>query len=545
MRVYLSRTASAVAVVLGLSFQGLSQAETAPTAEGVSKVPAVLASCVGCHLPDEKGALSRIRDQRKTAEGWEMTVNRMRMIHGLTLSGQEIDIAPASMRELVKYLADNQGLAPSESAPYRYLLEQDLNQVEEFDPELAIMCGRCHSSARFALQRRTQDEWDKLVHFHLGQYPSTEYSLYGRDRDWFDQAINETVPALAEAYPMDSEAWSEWQATEKPNLAGSWVLAGHMAGRGDLHAVMTVEGGEGDNYSLQLSGQFADGSELSGGGKAVVYTGYDWRAQLTLGDDTMRQVFAAEPDGNLMTGRMYLRDQELQGIRLTAARVGGPARIIAVSPSHIRQGGTQRLVISGVGLAGKVSLPQGLEITSEETRDDNRIVLQVSAAADAGLGRGTVSVGDLALDDGLAVYDAIDGLAVEPAYAVARVGGNDGSTPKVNAAFRAIAIDHGADGTPGTEDDISLGYVDDVSWRVEPWDETAERLEDVRFAGTMGQRSGIFEPAGAGPNPERVQSTNNAGNLKVVASLEEEGNSVTGEGQLIVTVQRWNSPPLK
>ena len=46
-----------------------------------------------------------------------MTINRMRLIHGLTLSGQEIDIAPASMRELVKYLADNQGLAPSESAP--------------------------------------------------------------------------------------------------------------------------------------------------------------------------------------------------------------------------------------------------------------------------------------------------------------------------------------------------------------------------------------------------------------------------------------------
>ncbi len=47
MRVYLSRAASAVAVVFGLSFQGLSQAETAPTAEGVSKVPTVRASCVG------------------------------------------------------------------------------------------------------------------------------------------------------------------------------------------------------------------------------------------------------------------------------------------------------------------------------------------------------------------------------------------------------------------------------------------------------------------------------------------------------------------
>jgi quinohemoprotein amine dehydrogenase len=125
-----------------------------------------------------------------------MTINRMRLIHGLKLSGQEIAIARSSMRDLVKHLADTQGLAPAESEPYRYLLEQDLNRVEDFDPELAIMCGRCHSSARFALQRRTEDEWAKLVHFHLGQYPSTEYSLYGRDRDWLGQALNETVPAL-------------------------------------------------------------------------------------------------------------------------------------------------------------------------------------------------------------------------------------------------------------------------------------------------------------------------------------------------------------
>ena len=70
-------------------------------------------------------------------------------------------------------------------------------------------------------------------------------------------------------------------------------------------------------------------------------------------------------------------------------------------------------------------------------------------------------------------------------------------------------------------------------------------MQDVRFAGTMNQRTGIFEPAAAGPNPERVQGTNNAGNLQVVASLEQDGANVTGEGQLIVTVQRWNSPPLK
>jgi quinohemoprotein amine dehydrogenase len=522
---------------------GMSQAQS--TDQAAVTVPAPLASCVGCHIPDENGALSRIRDQRKTAEGWEMTINRMRLIHGLTLSGQEINIAPTSMREMVKYLADNQGLAPSESEPYRYLLEQDLNRTEDIDADLAVMCGRCHSSARFALQRRTEDEWEKLVHFHLGQYPSTEYSLYGRDRDWLGQALNESVPALAKAYPLETDAWREWQATPKPALAGRWVMAGHMAGRGDLHAVMTVEGGESDNYSISLEGVFADGAELSGTGKAVVYTGYDWRAQLTLGDITMRQVFAADASGNEMTGRMYLRGQDLQGVRLTAARDDGPARIVAVSPSHIRQGSSQQLVISGVGLEGDIKLPAGIKIESEVSRTANRIEVQVSAAGDAALGMGDVSVGPVASTGSLAVYDAIDQLQVRPAFGVARVGDNGGSTPKVNAAFRAVGVDFGADGEAGTDDDITLGYVDGVNWQVQPWDEIAERMDDVKFAGNMGRQSGIFEPAGAGPNPERVQGTNNAGNLKVVASLEQDGDSVMGEGQLIVTVQRWNNPPLK
>ncbi len=154
----------------------------------------------------------------------------------------------------------------------------------------------------------------------------------------------------------------------------------------------------------------------------MVYTGYDWRAQLTFGDITMRQVFAADASGDVMTGRMYRRDQELQGIRLKAVREGGPAQIIAVAPSHIQQGSSQRLVISGTGLSGKVTLPAGLEVTAEEERDENRIVLQVAASADAALGLGDVSVGSTSLPGSLAVYDAVDQLAVEPAYAIARVG---------------------------------------------------------------------------------------------------------------------------
>ena len=113
----------------------------------------------------------------------------------------------------------------------------------------------------------------------------------------------------------------------------------------------------------------------------------------------------------------------------------------------------------------------------------------------------------------------LDALQVEPAFGIARVGDNGGSTPRVNAEFRAVGIDYGADGQPGTDDDLQLGYMDGVSWSVSPWDAIAERDQDVKFAGRMMEGSGIFLPADAGPNPERRMGTNNAGNLKVTASV--------------------------
>ena len=66
----------------------------------------------------------------------------------------------------------------------------------------------------------------------------------------------------------------------------------------------------------------------------------------------------------------------------------------------------------------------------------------------------------------------------------------------------------------------------------------------MEFTGSMNPNTGMFTTAAAGPNPERRMSTNNAGNLKVVAKVTDEGQQVSGDGQLIVTVQRWNNPPL-
>ncbi|MCZ6831571.1 MAG: quinohemoprotein amine dehydrogenase subunit alpha [Gammaproteobacteria bacterium] len=446
---------------------------------------------------------------------------------------------------MVKYLADTQGLAPAEAEPYRYLIEQDLNQVESFDPELAVMCGRCHSSARFALQRRTEAEWEHLVHFHLGQYPSIEYSLYGRDRDWLHLALTQSVPELAQRFPLESESWAQWQAADKPELEGRWVLSGHMAGKGYLYAIMTVVADKKDYYSLSLAGRYANGESVSGTGKAVVYTGYDWRAQLQLDGVAMRQVLAADSSGNRLTGRMFQKEQELIGMRITALRDVGVSQLNSVFPSHIRRGRSQTLLLTGTQLSGEIQLPAGLALEEIVSRDKNHVAIRVHAAKDATTGAAELRVGPAILSGALVVHERLDALSVEPAYGIARVGDNGGATPKVQAVFRAVGMDFGPDNVAGTKDDIRLGYIDDASWTVAPWDAAAERDEDVKFTGKMDPGTGVFSPADAGPNPLRKRSTNNAGNLKVIASYRDGEQDVTGQAHLIVTVQRWNSPPLK
>ena len=68
--------------------------------------------CLACHT-EVDGVFSRISDQRKTPEGWLMTIARMQIMHGLKITDEE-------RRTVVKYLADRQGLAPSETDGYRY-----------------------------------------------------------------------------------------------------------------------------------------------------------------------------------------------------------------------------------------------------------------------------------------------------------------------------------------------------------------------------------------------------------------------------------------
>lgn len=498
--------------------------------------------CAACHerLPD--GGMSRISAERKTPEGWDMTLVRMMLVHG-------VELAPDERRALVKHLADTQGLAPAETRDYRYALERRPNVVEDIpSDELATMCARCHSYARVALQRRTEDEWLKLSHFHLGQYPTTEYQALGRDRKWWEIASTELPEQLADLFPLETEAWAAWRQREDPDLSGTWRTAGHHPGRGGFEGTATVtKAGDGDDtYDVEVEVRYPGrgGGTLTATGSAVLYTGYEWRASFDIDGETYLEVYTVADDGNSASGRWFQQEVDSIGGDLHAVRVRPDhAEIMAVHPSHLRSGETAEVAVHGVNLEGEVDLGPGVEVVRTVSESPETIVVEARAEEGAETGVREVAVGGTAAaDDLFTVYRRVDSVRVEPEYAIARVGG-DGPLPAIPAQFEAIGYANGPDGTPGTDDDVRIGVLD-AEWSVENYNEVAEAMRDTEFAGEM-RDDGLFMPAAAGPNPERVFSTNNAGDLLVKATVGDDGRTVEGTAHLVVTVQRWNDPPIR
>ena len=501
-----------------------------PLPAGAEDGPALLeANCVGCHTVDDSGAISRVDGQRKTPEGWLMTIVRMRLFHGM-------EITPEVQSQLVHYLSETQGLAPSETEGYRYILEREPSVVEEVDAPLAEMCSRCHSAARFTLQRRTQEEWDLHIDFHVGQFQTLEYQALGRDREWLKIAREEIVPLLTERYPLESDAWAAWLEAQKPEATGSWVFTTALPDKGEAYGSLEVSG---DAQPLTVTGTLvtAAGEELPVSGKLNVYTGYEWRANLDIGGDKYRQILAMSEDGGRLSGRQFLHAEDSLGGAFSAVKAGNGAAIAGVVPSTLPAGSKRTVQVVGSGI-GDITLSGALEAAGGSANAYG-VALDVLPAADTD---GTVSFssGDASAENAMTVYSHIDSLKVEPAFGLARVGGGGGSAGKVPARFDAVGYWNGPDGQAGTADDIRIGVVP-AKWSVAPFNEEAETLDDVAHAGQMDAELGIFMPGVAGPNPDRPFSTNNAGNLKVLAT----SGTVTGEGQLIITVQRWNDPPIR
>jgi len=475
--------------------------------------------CGACHSETDSG-LSRINGQRKSPEGWMMTIVRMQRLHGLDLSATE-------RRTIVQYLSDEQGLAPEETEKFRYGLERAPNMIENVSEPMGSMCTRCHTEARVGLQRRTPEEWALHVDFHVGNYPTIEYQALGRDREWYNIAKEEIVPILAEAYPLETEAWTAWRAKERADVAGDWVMMADLPKAGEVFGRLSITG---TASPYQVSGEFVtiSGDELPVSGHMNLYTGFEWRATLDIAGETYRQVLAVSEGGTKVEGRQFLRAADSLGGALKGVRADQDDVILGTVPSAVAVG-TANVQVVGAGI-------------EDLAANDGDIIGNGYGAALAleteGNGMVRFSAGEAS--GTVAHYASVDSITVEPAFTIARVGGDSDVGPAAFPAhFKAVGLWNGPDGQAGTEDDVRIGRID-AEWSVDNLHEHAEHMKDATYAGQM-DAMGIFTPAAAGPNDARQFSTNNAGELKIQANAMGQ----SAEATLIVTVQRFIDPPLR
>jgi quinohemoprotein amine dehydrogenase len=503
--------------------------------------------CVGCHAPKD-GAVDVVTAQRKTPEGWEMTLIRMVRTHGTPLQPDEV-------RTQVKHLSDRYGLAPSEIEPFRYMLEKRNTKVVQHDvPKfLQASCMQCHSYERAALQRRTQESWDHVPDMKLGLFTNAENvtASSGLLQDfWYDEVKKKVTPHLAKQFPFTTEAWTKWQAKPKADYAGNWKIVGHDAGKGgEYTGHVTLKALGDDRYAGDFALEFSDGSRVSGKTTGVMYTGFQWRGSVQLeGGKIQREILFASEDGATLQGRRVLTPVGDLGMDETWYRSGGTARLLSVSPAAIQAGEKQTVKIFGSGLPANVTAAAlgfgaGVTVTSLNRTGDDTIIAEVVAAKEAEVGQRQVGLQGVAGTLPFYVYRTIDYIRLSPETAFARPGGDH--IPKHMQQFEAFAYLNGRDGEKGTEDDVRLHRVRPEKWNLE---EYIKRLndDDMHFVGSVDE-NGLFTPANAGPNPQRHMMDHNVGDVWVEAWYNAgDGKPPMGaRAYLLVMPEKFSFQPIE
>jgi len=517
----------------------------------------VIRNCAACHTRDSTGRMTRLSYLRKTPEGWETSVRRM-----VTLNGVELN--PGDAREIVRYLSNTQGLAPEEAKPGRFEPERRLvDYTYAANKDTENTCKACHSMGRVITQRRTSEEWALLVATHRGYYPLSEFQAFRRTgppprepgpdgrppdpRHPMDKAIDH----LAGAFPLDTPEWAAWSATmREPKIEGSWVLSGHEPGKGPIYGTVRISAGSspGEFTTEATYAPATGGAVVSRTGRAVVYTGFQWRGRSFAGSrDTtgLREVMFLERDWQEMSGRWFTGGYDEFGPDVTLQRVGREPVIAGVHPRALqRQTAEQDLTIFGANLPTDLSpalvdFGSGVQVRAVTRATPDAATVRVAVAADAIVGARDLFLAGANRSQALVVFDRVDRIRVEPQAGMARVGG--AVFPKQFQQFEAVGFHNGPDDKPETRDDVNLGLLP-VTWSVEEYSVTYED-DDVRYVGQLDQR-GLFTPALDGPNPSRSGNRNNVGDVWVVATYAPGGDArpVRGRAHLLVTVPlylRW------
>ena len=512
--------------------------------------------CSSCHKADEKARLTRISYRRTTPEGWEETIKRM-------VSLNDVKLQPAEAHDIVRYLADHHGLAPEEAKPAAFEAEREMIEYKyTADKDTERTCTSCHSMGRVISQRRTKEEWDLLIAMHRGYYPLSDFQAFrrlgplprdqppppdGRPPD-NRHPMEKAVAHLSTAFPLTTPEWSAWAATMRPpRLQGKWALSGRQLGKGPIFGqIVITASGDPDSSQFTTESTFTyarTGETVKRTGRAIVYTGYQWRGksdQATSAagaNGAWREVLFVDRDWRRASGRWFTGAYDEFGIDVQLERIGADPIVLGVANPMLKIGASgQELRIHGANLPQRVQ-PADLNLGPSVTVDrvvsatPEQLTVSVTATSSATVGRRDLILTGATGSATVAVYNTVDYVKVLPQAGLARVGG--ANFPKQFQQFEALAYANGPDGKPNTKDDIELGPVD-VTWSLEEYTATYDD-DDKDFVGTIDGSTGLFTPNLDGPNPKRKHNTNNYGDVWVVATYQQ-AKPIKARAHLLVTV---------
>jgi quinohemoprotein amine dehydrogenase len=519
-----------------------------------------LSKCGACHAPDAKGNMTRISYIRTTPEGWEEAIKRMVRLNGLQLS-------PDEARSILRYLSDQHGLAPEENAKIAYFTEHRIIDEKIPSPEVAHACAACHALAKPLSWHRTASDWQYLENMHVAFFPSARFTAFDHPHDREPGAGPPKGPTPAEqaldyivkSSPLHTTEWAAWQASmQAPRLAGRWLISGNEPGKGPFFGEMTIEpSATGDSFTTKTKVTCGDGdSEMASSGKALVYTGYNWRGRSTVekagtgpeAPQTVREVMALSRDQNEFTGRWFWGEYSEFGMDVTMRRATSAPMLIGVDKLSLKAGATDATMrIYGDALPANltvsdVDLGPGVKVTKIIDQQPGVVTVSASVSPDAAPGKRMVAVKSASLPAAYAVYDHIDFLKVTPTTSIAHLGGSP--HPKGYVQFETVAFSNGPDGKPNTDDDIDLGPVP-ATYKMEEF-VASYGDDDTEFVGSVDAQTGLFTPASDGPDPKRKSMRNNYGDVWITATYKADGAAaLKGRSYLVVAVPQyisWDQP---
>lgn len=586
----------AAAIVLFAA--GLAQAQT-PAPEATEGIPInhqlTQDKCGGCHPRDAQGMMRRISYMRTTPEVWEQAIKRMIRLNGLV-------IKPEEAREILRYLSNNNGLAPEEAKASFWEAEHRLfrDQSDKVpDDALQHTCNYCHTIGRVLNQRRTRDDYEKLINMHLGLFPGAENTLRPRrpsgpqaelpaafsaptggnpvyvqppptafsalrndGKDPADIAID----YLTKNQPLITPEWNEWKAMMRnPKLDGKWMLTGYEQGKGRVFGTLTIEpGATPDEFNTKLDLEYASGTTISRTGKSIVYTGYSWRGRSNAPAGTAaptdpsappsewREAMLVSRDGNSIEGRWFWGGYEEFGIDAHLTRIGTVPMLAGANVFAVQTPSSSDVKLYGANFpadlkAADIDFGPGVTISRVTRTSPSVATVSIQVAPNVTSGIRDISLLRSNVERAIAVYDKIAYIKTMPDASMARLGGV--TTTKQFAQFEAIAYAAGPDGKPETADDIPLGPIP-AKWTTEEFISTPDD-DDVRFVGTINQTTGMFTPNVEGPNPERKKQnnnfgTNNYGDVWVDAEYTPPGGKpMKSRSYLVITIPvyvRYDQP---